>query len=70
MLGEETASAIEGRCELLGAQHASADALAMLRRADEASATVNSYHDLAFRKARHRSVPDEKTGPLFYCQPE
>ena len=52
MLGEETASAIEGRWELLGAQHASADALAVLRRAYEVrSATVNSYHDLAFGKA-------------------
>jgi hypothetical protein len=61
MLGEETAGAVEGRWELLGAQHASANALAVLRSAYEVrSATVNSYHDLAFGKAWDGGEPHEE----------
>jgi hypothetical protein len=52
MLGEETANTVERRWELIGAEHASGAALAVLRRDYEVrSATVNSYHDLAFGKA-------------------
>jgi hypothetical protein len=61
MLGEETASTVERRWELMGAQHASADALAVLRSAYEVrSATVDSYHDLAFGKAWDGGEPHEE----------
>jgi hypothetical protein len=61
MLGDETANAVERRWELLGAQHASADALAILRRVYEVrGATVNSYHDLAFGKAWNGGEPHEE----------
>src|ERR1700733_9493946 len=61
MLGEETANTIEGRWELVGAQHASADALAVIRRVYEVRwATVNSYHDLAFGKAWDGGEPNEE----------
>jgi hypothetical protein len=61
MLGEETASTVERRWELMGTQHASADALAILRSAYEVrSATVNSYHDLAFGKAWDGGEPHEE----------
>lgn len=61
MIGEETADSVEGRWNLLGAQHASADALAVLRSAYEVrSATVNSYHDLAFGKAWDGGEPHEE----------
>jgi hypothetical protein len=52
MLGEETADTIERRWELIGAEHLSGHALAVLRRDYEVrSATVDPYHDLAFGKA-------------------
>jgi hypothetical protein len=61
MLGEETANIVEGRWELAGAQHASANALAVLRRVYEVRrATVNSYHDLAFGKAWDGGEPHEE----------
>jgi hypothetical protein len=61
MLGEETANTVEGRWELVWAQHASADALAVLRRVYQVrSATVNSFHDLAFGKAWDGGEPHEE----------
>ena len=61
MIGELTADTIEGRWNLLKAQHDSADALAVLRSEYEVrSATVNSYHDLAFGKAWDGGEPHEE----------
>jgi hypothetical protein len=61
MLGEETASTVERRWDLMRAEHASADALSVLRSAYEVrSATVNSYHDLAFGKAWDGGEPHEE----------
>lgn len=61
MLGEETVSNVEGRWELMGAQHASGDALQVLKAAYEVrSATVDSYHGLAFGKAWDGGEPHEE----------
>jgi hypothetical protein len=61
MLGEETASTIERQWQLLGAQHASGDALAVLKTSYKIrSAEVNSYHDLAFGKAWDGGEPHEE----------
>jgi hypothetical protein len=69
MLGEETASTVERRWELVGAEHASADALAVLRSTYEVrSATVNSYHDLAFGKAWDGGEPHEENLHAALCR--
>jgi hypothetical protein len=61
MLAEETANTVEGRWELVGAQRASADALAVLRSVYQVrGATVNSYHDLAFGKPWDLGAPHEE----------
>ena len=61
MIGENTANTVEQRWNLLGAQHASGDALAVLKNAYEVrSATVDSYHDLAFGKAWDGGEPHEE----------
>lgn len=61
MLGEETADTVEARWDMLGAQHDSPDALAELRTTYEIrSATVDSYHDLAFGKPWDAGEPREE----------
>ncbi len=61
MIGEETATDIEKRWEMIGAQHDSGDALSVLRTAYQVSeATVDSYHDLAFGKAWEGGHPHEE----------
>ena len=61
MIGENTANTVEQRWDLLRAQHASGDALAVLRNVYEVrGATVDSYHDIAFGKAWDGGEPHEE----------
>ncbi|HEV2618407.1 MAG TPA: hypothetical protein VGU23_00545 [Acidobacteriaceae bacterium] len=61
MLGEETATTVERQWELIGAQYASGDALAVLKTSYKVrSAEVNPYHDLAFGKAWDGGEPHEE----------
>ena len=61
MLADETADTVEQRWNMLGAQHASADALAELRTGYEIRyATVDIYNDLAFGNSESGKEPYEE----------
>jgi hypothetical protein len=70
MIGEETATTVESRWELIRAEHDSGDALSILRTKYEVhGATVDSYHGLAFGKAWDGGEPHEENLHATLTQP-
>ena len=70
MIGEETATTVESRWELIRAEHDSGDALSILRTKYEVrGATVDSYHGLAFGKAWGGGEPHEENLHVTLVQP-
>ena len=70
MIGEETATTIESRWELIQAEHDSGNALSVLRTKYEVrDATVDSYHGLAYGKAWDGGEPHEENLHATLIQP-
>lgn len=71
MIGEETATTIKSRWELLRAEHDSGNALSILRTKYEVrDATVDSYHGLAYGKAWDGGEPHEENLHATLTRPE